>query len=121
MKPRLITSREELLQVVRDRQDSINLSHEVLDFISGVQPGYSAKLLADPPIRGFGEMSLKAVLDALALRVALVVIVEDPDMAERMEGRWKPRKRPGVRRKALRCVDGDAQTVSAVSHPTKED
>lgn len=121
MKPRLITSREELLRVVRDRKDSLDLSHEALDFISGLNSGYSAKLLCDPPIRGFGEMSLKAVLDALALRIALVVVVEDLDMAERMSSRWKPRKRQGVKRKALRCVASTVQTVPTASDHSKTD
>ncbi len=93
MKPRIIASREQLLQVVRDRRDELDLSHDTLDGITGLQGGYVSKLLADPPVRGFGEMSLQAVLDALGLRIGFAVIMEDPDRADRVRDRWKPRKR----------------------------
>lgn len=110
MKPRLISSREQLLEMVRDRRDELDLSHETLDGITGLQSGYVSKLLADPPMRGFGEMSLQAVLDALALRIAVCVIVEDEELASRVRGRWKPRLRAAKpkKRAAARCV---------VSHP----
>ncbi|TFV75301.1 hypothetical protein E4K64_16495 [Bradyrhizobium frederickii] len=93
MRPRIIASREQLLQVVRDRRDELDLSHETLDGITGLQGGYVSKLLADPPMRGFGEMSLQALLDALGMRIAFAVIVEDPERAERVRSRWRPRKR----------------------------
>ncbi|MEY9291487.1 hypothetical protein ABH977_006520 [Bradyrhizobium ottawaense] len=132
MKPRLIGSREELLQVVRDRRDELDLSHETLDAITGLQGGYVSKLLADPPVRGFGEMSLQAVLDALGLRIGFAVIMEDPEQSDRMRARWKPRKRRPTNAKAagpirpnqtLRCVASDPQiTANADStNPTEVD
>lgn len=93
MKPRMIADREQLLQVVRDRRDELDLSHETLDAITGLQNGYVSKLMADPPVRGFGEMSLQALLDALGLRIAFAVIMEDPERVERVRARWRPRKR----------------------------
>jgi hypothetical protein len=93
VKPHLIASREQLLRVVRDRRDELDLSHETIDAIAGLQSGYTSKLLSDPPMRGFGEMSLKALLEALGLRIAVAVIVEDVDLADRVRARWKPRKR----------------------------
>jgi hypothetical protein len=118
MKPRLIATREQLLEVVRDRRDELDLSHETLDLISGLQNGYVSKLLADPPMRGFGEMSLKAVLDALALRLAFAVIVEDDEMAKRVRGRWRPRRRAPKERQSREsapaevwCVVGDPQIM----------
>ncbi|EIG63476.1 hypothetical protein [Bradyrhizobium sp. WSM1253] len=117
MKPRIIASREQLLQVVRDRRDELDLSHDTLDGITGLQGGYVSKLLADPPVRGFGEMSLQAVLDALGLRIGFAVIMEDPDRVERVRARWRPRKRrPNAKTAAaapppetLWCVASDPQ------------
>ncbi|MGY4371119.1 hypothetical protein ACVW1A_007184 [Bradyrhizobium sp. LB1.3] len=119
MKPRMIADREQLLQVVRDRRDELNISHETLDAITGLQGGYVSKLLADPPMRGFGEMSLQALLDALGMRIAFAVIMEDPEQAARVRGRWRPRKRRPTNGKAaapgpppettLWCVASDPQ------------
>lgn len=123
MKPRLIGSREQLVQAVRDRRDELDLPHELLDAITGLQSGYVSKLLSDPPVRGFGEMSLKALLDGLGLRIAFAVILEDPEQSERMRGRWRPRKRPPtVEQKrakrqlveAMRCVASDPQIMPDV-------
>ncbi|MCA1512167.1 hypothetical protein [Bradyrhizobium sp. NBAIM01] len=131
MKPRLVSSREQLLQVVRDRRDALNLSHETIDAITGLQSGYVSKLLSDPPMRGFGEMSLQAVLDALALRIAVCVIVEDEELAKRVRGRWKPRLRSPrpKKRAATECVagghiimmDGGATNVTEVDDGKHED
>ncbi|MCK1652251.1 hypothetical protein IVA88_12490 [Bradyrhizobium sp. 149] len=126
----MIADREQLLQVVRDRRDELNLSHETLDAISGLQNGYVSKLMADPPMRGFGEMSLQALLDALGLRIAFAVIMEDPDRAERVQARWRPRKRRPTNAKTatptqppetLWCVASDPQiTPNAEStNPTE--
>jgi hypothetical protein len=129
MKPRLIGSREELLQVVRDRRDELDLSHDTLDAITGLQGGYVSKLLSDPPVRGFGEMSLQALLDALGLRIGFAVIMEDPEQSDRVRARWKPRKRrPETKRRrpapeTMRCVASDLQiTPNADStNPTEID
>lgn len=118
MKPRVIADREQLLQVVRDRRDELNISHETLDAITGLQGGYVSKLMSDPPVRGFGEMSLQALLDALGLRIAFAVIMEDPDRVERVRARWRPRKRRPTNAQTatsvppaqtLRCVASDPQ------------
>jgi hypothetical protein len=38
-------------------------------------------------------MSLKSVLNALALGIARVELVEDLEQAKRMRPRWRPRRR----------------------------
>ena len=58
-----------LLQLDRRRRE-LGLRMEDLDHVSGVQPGYSAKLLVG--IRGFGQMSLPAVLGALQCDLVVV-------------------------------------------------
>jgi len=114
MRPRLIGSREQLLDVVRARRDELDLSHETLDDLTGLQGGYVSKLLADPPVRGFGQMSLQALLDALGLRIAFAVIMEDPEQADRVRARWKPRKRRPTNAKATASVSPD-QTMRCVA------
>jgi hypothetical protein len=84
---------DELLDVVRGRRDELGLTHETIDSLGGLCDGYFSKLAADPPVRGFGEMSLRAVLGALALRIAEVTIIEDVEQAKRMRPRWRPRRR----------------------------
>lgn len=131
MKPRMIADREQLLQVVRERRDELDLSHETLDAISGLANGYVSKLMSDPPVRGFGEMSLQALLDALGLRIAFAVIMEDPERVERVRARWRPRKRRPNGQTAtsvapaetLWCVASDPQITpnAGSTNPTEAD
>ena len=58
-----------LLQLDRRRRE-LGLRMEDLDHVSGVQPGYSAKLFVG--IRGFGQMSLPAILGALQADLIVV-------------------------------------------------
>jgi hypothetical protein len=93
MTPKVVTSRDELVQLVRDRRDELGITHETIDHIAGCAAGYTSKLLAPEPMKNFGPMSLRTVLGALALGIARVEIVEDPEAAARVRGRWKPRRR----------------------------
>jgi hypothetical protein len=36
----------------------LGISHEVMDSVTGLPVGYSSKILADPPIRKLGAVSL---------------------------------------------------------------
>jgi hypothetical protein len=82
---------DELLDAIRARRDALNISHETIDAISGLQPGYAGKLLAPKPIRNLGPMSFGALLGALGLAV---VVVEDSERVSHLAKRWQPRKRP---------------------------
>lgn len=112
--PRLVHCIDDLVELIRQRRDEVGITNETLDSVSGLQSGYSGKLLAPVPIKGIGEMSLGALLGALALKVAHIEFVEDPEQALRVKDRWVPRKRPkfvntrGSKTRArLRCVAGD--------------
>lgn len=94
MTPKVVSSIPELLDVIRDRRAEVDVSFETLDHVSGVQPGYSAKVLSPDPVRGLGPISLPALLGALALGIARVEIVEDLEQAKLMRPRWRPRRRP---------------------------
>lgn len=107
MKPRTVSTREQLLQVLRDRRDELNIAHTTIDAISGLPEGYVSKVLAPQPIRNIGPTSLRALLGALALGIVRVVIVEDEEQAAKVRRRWIPRKRPPTAPPL--CVAGPAQ------------
>jgi hypothetical protein len=86
-----IRSMPELLEALRARRDELNISHETIDNIAGMPSGYTSKLFAPEPIRGFGYASFGSVLGALGLAV---VVVADPEQAKKVEKRWVRRKRP---------------------------
>jgi hypothetical protein len=87
---RLIRSIDDLVAAIRARRDELNVSHELIDDLAGLQSGYTSKLLAPEPMKGLGPMSLPALLGALG---AALVLVEDSAQAERVRDRWTPRKR----------------------------
>ena len=91
--PRVIANKDELLDLIKRRREELNISHSTVDALTGWADGLSSKYLSDPPIRGFAGQSLELILGALALGIARVEFVEDPDAVKRMSGRWKPRKR----------------------------
>lgn len=84
----------DLLAVARAQMARLSITFETLDVVSGVQSGYSAKLLGPRPSRRFGRMSLPAIMGALG--IALVAI-EDADALARVRKRLVKRKMPPVR------------------------
>jgi hypothetical protein len=91
MTAKVITSMSGLLDVIRARRDELNISHELIDDLAGFPAGYTGKLLAPIPVRGISHMSLGGILGALGLGL---VVIEDPGQRAKVEGRWRPRKRP---------------------------
>ena len=65
-------SEAELVEVIRRRVAELNLSYETIDDVAGLPGRYTNKLLSDRPRKGLGEMSLGAILGAVALRIAPV-------------------------------------------------
>lgn len=94
---RLITDYAGLIQVLRDRRDELDIPHEVIGEIAGLQSGYASKLLAPNPMKGLGPVTLGPMLGALGLAV---IVVEDPAAVARVRDRWTKRKRPPT----TRCV-----------------
>jgi hypothetical protein len=84
----LATIREygQLVQALRERAEELNVSRETLDAVSGLQSGYSAKLLCQ--IKGVGRTSLGPLLGAMG--VALV-LVEDPEALAKVRPRLTQR------------------------------
>jgi hypothetical protein len=82
-----------LIAALRARTDFLNVSRSEIDRISGLMPGYTAKLLTVPPMRGLGPISLGAILSALGLAL---LVVEDADTTHRFTTKLAKRRRPPV-------------------------
>ena len=87
----ICTSYDELIAALRARADELKVTREGLDAVSGLQAGYSAKLLAPVPMRSLGKVSLGPMLQALGLAV---VLVEDPEAIRRFADQHAERQRP---------------------------
>jgi hypothetical protein len=85
----------DLLRQLDRRRRELNMRMADVDAKSGAQDGYSAKLLVG--IRRFGEMSLPAILGALAVDL---VVVPRPEAAAAPERRThvEPALIPGAAR-----------------------
>lgn len=88
---RPIRSMPELIAALRDRAHELQLTHQTIDSVAGLQDGYTSKLLAPTPIKNLGPVSFEAMLGALGLAV---VVVEDPEQVARVQNRWTKRERP---------------------------
>jgi len=86
-----IRSMPELIQALRDRARELQITHETIDAVSGLQSGYTGKLLAPKPIKNLGPMSFESILGALGLAV---VVVEDPAQVAKVSKQWVKRERP---------------------------
>jgi hypothetical protein len=82
-----IRSREDLITLVRARQDELYVSCATADQLAGLADGHFSKLTCGS--KGFGFLSLFLILPALGLRL---VIEEDPEMTARYGQRWTQRE-----------------------------
>jgi hypothetical protein len=65
-----ITTLEELVKVCKTRRHSLGLSQLLVDEISGMQDGYTAKLEAG--MKGLGKITLPLLLGALKIELAIM-------------------------------------------------
>jgi hypothetical protein len=91
----LVTSKPELVQMIRDAKGLAGISNETLDRLAGLSDRHIGKLLGPNPSKTFGPMSLQCVLDALALRIVRVEFTIDPEAAARLAPRWVKRREVG--------------------------
>ena len=87
---------EALLAAIRLQVEALGLSHEMLDHLTGLASGYSGKLLANPPIKRLGNLSLFLILEAIGLDI---VLVENPQRLERLRNLKHPQRRQIVLRR----------------------
>jgi hypothetical protein len=93
-----------LIEAIRAPVAELQITHETVDHVSGIQSGYTSKLLCRPPMKPLGAISLGCVLGALGMQL---IAVEDPEALERVRHRLLPRKnqgRQGRRTKRLGIV-----------------
>jgi hypothetical protein len=88
----------ELLAAIRHRRDELRISHFTLDHVSGIPSGYASKLLASPPMKRLGALSLGPVLGALGLRL---LVVDDPAALARVSARLVKKQRKHADRSML--------------------
>lgn len=118
--PRIITTRDDLLDLLRRRRDELGLTHETIDHLTGWANGYASKLLSPEPIKNLGEQSLGLVLAALGLGIARIEFVEDPELAARMRSRWTQRLRPKMRPRRTRGALLTARGQQTVTSTTED-
>jgi hypothetical protein len=83
----VITSRDEFINIIRKRQDELNVSCLTVDDLADLATGHFSKLTSK--VKGFGFVSSFLVLQALGLRIR---IEEDPEATARLRHRWTPRR-----------------------------
>lgn len=72
----LLSSFTEVQMVMRKRAAALGVTRIELDQIAKLTPGYSGKLLTDPPTKHLGAITLPKMLKGLGLKM---VLVEDPE------------------------------------------
>jgi hypothetical protein len=82
-----------LIGLLRARADELAVSRQCLDHVSGLQDGYSAKLLSAIPKKALGRTSLCLLLSALAVKLA---VVEDSDQLAAISGRLEKRDEKSI-------------------------
>jgi hypothetical protein len=80
-----------LIAALRARADELKITRLGLDAVSGLESGYSAKLLSSVPVRQLGRVSLGPILGAMGLAL---VVVEDLTALRKIERQLEKRLRP---------------------------
>lgn len=70
---RIFTEMDALHEGLRDRAEDLNISRLELDALANLTPGYSSKLLCDPPMKFIGPQTLPKILKGTGLALALVI------------------------------------------------
>jgi|SRR6516162_4735704 hypothetical protein len=87
-------SHDELVAVLRERQIALGLSNETLDHIALLSAGHTDKILGPSRQRGLSQLSLDALMGALAVKL---IVAEDAEQAVRMRPHWQGRNQQAVR------------------------
>ena len=117
-----IRDHDEMVALVRRRQDELGVACVTIDQVAGLADGHFAKLTCG--IKRFGPVSIFLVLSALGLRLR---IEEDPAAIAKFAPRWLPRnesyaanayKRGGLRA-ALLAAPARKQSPWAALHSSQ--
>lgn len=69
---RACSSYLDVIHGLRERADQLQISRQSIDDLSGLSDGYAAKLLAIPPVKVIGFMSMEPLFSTLGVRLMLV-------------------------------------------------
>lgn len=111
-----IRSMDGLVEALRSTQVERELSYEVIDELSGLQSGYTAKILGPKQSKRLGPVSTFPLLGALGKALA---IVDDPEQIAAVQGRWKRRKIVGGSSRQLRMRASQIERASIGSNLQK--
>ena len=104
----VVSNYAELVSALRERAEALNISNMTIDLTSGLQSGYTSKVLSLRPKRTLGRLSLGLMLSTLGLRL---IVVEDKEQLARVRGRLEPRKKNGLHRRPGPVNGGQQQSV----------
>jgi hypothetical protein len=104
-------SHDELVAVLRERQLTLGLSNEALGHIARLSDGHVDKLLGPARQRGLSQLSLDALMGALAVKL---IAVESVEQAARMRPHWQGKDTKQVRMPARVAKDLIARVRPAV-------
>jgi hypothetical protein len=76
---RIITDLEGLREVFCDRAEDLNISRVTIDEAGGLTPGYSSKLLCEPPMKPLTNENIPKMLKAT--RLVLIAVIDDERFA----------------------------------------
>lgn len=111
-----IRSMDDLVEALRTTQVERELSYGLLDELSGLQDGYTAKILGPKQSKRLGPVSTFPLLGALGKALA---IVDDPEQIAAVQGRWKRRKIVGGSSRQLRIRASQIERASIGSNLQK--
>lgn len=87
---RVVTDMEALHEAFRDRVEDLQVTRIAVDVAGRLTPGYSSKLLCEPPMKLLGLTSLPRMLKATGM--ALVLVIDDERFAP-LKAKMAKRKR----------------------------
>ena len=81
---------DDLRAILRARFTELGVSFETVDHVAGLPTRYTAKVLGPQPNRGFGQISLDALLPTAAI---MLIAVRDAEALARIQSRLVPLER----------------------------
>jgi hypothetical protein len=85
----IVRDYDQMLNVIRAHIESLNISRATIDYASGTQSGYAAKVFGPKPLKRMGPTSMPLILEALGLRLAVEI---DPEATARITSRMAKRE-----------------------------
>lgn len=86
-----VGSYDELIDALRMVMVERRLTVSTLDYLTGLQSGYSGKLLGLGQVKRLGPISMGLVLQALGVKL---LVVEDTATLKKMQKQYEQRERP---------------------------